>query len=155
MRLRYQISVKARISRFAKTRFSCWKLEENLHIWHISFGHPPVATPSDLKFSIKRFPWSSSPTFPTIAVRAPSLAAATHWFAPFPPNPVENLQGNKEMKVKMNKFFYWVAKYKIADEIFQQFDLQLQRSIFVPALVGKTKVNLRRKCFVLKAHNRP
>jgi len=30
-------------------------------------------------------------TFAIIAVFAPSLAAITHWFAPFPPKPIENL----------------------------------------------------------------
>ena len=30
-------------------------------------------------------------TLQTMAVFAPSLAAITHWFAPFPPNPLLNL----------------------------------------------------------------
>jgi hypothetical protein len=41
-----------------------------------------VSTPRLLKFSYVSLPKMSSPTFPTMAVFAPSLAAMTHWLAP-------------------------------------------------------------------------
>ena len=48
----------------------------------------PTSTLKALKFLIIFSPNESCPTLATIAVRAPSLAAMTHWLAPLPPNPV-------------------------------------------------------------------
>merc|ERR1711971_1538777 len=42
------------------------------------------------RFALYAFPCSSPPTFATMVVAAPSLAAITHWFAPFPPKPIRN-----------------------------------------------------------------
>ena len=41
-----------------------------------------VSTPFMTKFAVVSTPNESSPTFVTIAVFAPSIAACTHWFAP-------------------------------------------------------------------------
>lgn len=53
-------------------------------------------------------------TLATIAVEAPSFAAATHWFAPFPPKPLLNCvpckvspgRGSRGVKLRQNKYFY-------------------------------------------------
>ncbi len=46
---------------------------------------PTVSTPASRCESSSSRPWSSSPTRASSAVRAPSRAAATAWFAPLPP----------------------------------------------------------------------
>ena len=47
-----------------------------------------MLTPSSVSRSISIFPLRSSPTFPIIETEAPNRAAATAWFAPFPPGDI-------------------------------------------------------------------
>src|SRR5699024_5657042 len=49
---------------------------------------PEVSTPFSSKFLIISEPHASSPTLPIMDTSAPSLAAATAWLAPLPPNSV-------------------------------------------------------------------
>lgn len=61
------------------------------------------------------FLWPQQPmlTLATMAVEAPSFAAATHWFAPFPPKPFLNSVpcrvspglGRRWVKLKQNQVF--------------------------------------------------